>query len=105
MKTILHKAETRGRANNGWLDSHHSFSFANYYNPERVHFGALRVLNDDVVHPTKGFGAHPHDNMEVISIPLSGDLEHKDSMGNVWAGNNEDNGYFRFDLLMKILVH
>ena len=83
MKTILHKAATRGHANHGWLDSHHTFSFANYYNPERVHFGALRVLNDDVVHPTKGFGTHPHDNMEVISIPLSGDLEHKDSMGNV----------------------
>ncbi|MEO1451566.1 MAG: pirin family protein, partial [Bacteroidota bacterium] len=69
-------------ADHGWLDSHHSFSFANYYNPERVHFGALRVLNDDVVAPGRGFGTHPHDNMEIISIPLEGDLEHKDSMGN-----------------------
>ncbi|MCB0705345.1 MAG: pirin family protein [Saprospiraceae bacterium] len=83
MKTVLHKAETRGHANHGWLDSHHSFSFANYYNPERMHFGVLRVLNDDVVSGGKGFGTHPHDNMEIISIPLEGDLEHKDSMGNV----------------------
>ena len=82
-KTVLHKAETRGHANHGWLDSHHTFSFANYYDPERVHFGALRVLNDDQVAPAMGFGTHPHDNMEIISIPLSGDLEHKDSMGNV----------------------
>ncbi len=83
MKTVLHKANTRGHANHGWLDSHHSFSFANYYNPERVHFGVLRVLNDDRVAPGRGFGTHPHDNMEIISIPLEGDLEHKDSMGNV----------------------
>ena len=83
MNTILHKAETRGHANHGWLDSHHTFSFANYYNPERVHFGVLRVLNDDIVAPGKGFGTHPHDNMEIISIPLEGDLEHQDSMGNV----------------------
>jgi redox-sensitive bicupin YhaK (pirin superfamily) len=81
--TILHKAGTRGHANHGWLDSKHSFSFANYYNPDRMHFGVLRVLNDDTVHPGMGFGTHPHDNMEIISIPLSGDLEHKDSMGNV----------------------
>jgi redox-sensitive bicupin YhaK (pirin superfamily) len=80
---ILHKAETRGHADHGWLDSHHTFSFADYYNPERVHFGALRVLNDDRVNPGMGFGTHPHDNMEIISIPLEGDLEHKDSMGNV----------------------
>lgn len=82
MKTILHKSETRGHANHGWLDSHHTFSFANYYNPERVHFGTLRVLNDDRVTAGEGFGTHPHDNMEIISIPLFGDLEHKDSMGN-----------------------
>ena len=81
--TVLHKADTRGHANHGWLNSHHSFSFANYYNPERMHFGVLRVLNDDRVAPGMGFGTHPHDNMEIISIPLSGDLEHKDSMGNV----------------------
>ena len=82
MKTVLHKAETRGHANHGWLDSHHTFSFANYYDPSRIHFGALRVLNDDQVAGGRGFGEHPHDNMEIISIPLSGDLEHKDSMGN-----------------------
>lgn len=80
--TVLHKAETRGHANHGWLDSHHTFSFANYYNPERMHFGVLRVLNDDRVDPGMGFGRHPHDNMEIISIPLEGDLEHKDSMDN-----------------------
>lgn len=81
--TILHKADSRGHANHGWLDSHHTFSFANYYNPDRMHFGVLRVLNDDRVNPGMGFGTHPHDNMEIISIPLEGDLEHKDSMGNV----------------------
>lgn len=81
--TVLHLANTRGDANHGWLHSKHTFSFANYYNPERMHFGALRVLNDDKVAAGMGFGTHPHDNMEIISIPLSGDLEHKDSMGNV----------------------
>ncbi len=80
--TVLHKAETRGHANHGWLDSHHTFSFANYHNPDRMHFGVLRVLNDDRVDAGMGFGTHPHDNMEIISIPLEGDLEHKDSMGN-----------------------
>lgn len=82
MKTILHKADTRGHADHGWLNSHHTFSFANYYEPERMHFGLLRVLNDDTVAPSMGFGSHPHDNMEIVSIPLSGSLEHKDSMGN-----------------------
>jgi len=85
MKTVLHKANTRGHASHGWLDSHHTFSFAGYQNPERMHFGVLRVLNDDQVSAAKGFGTHPHDNMEIISIPLEGDLEHKDSMGNVAA--------------------
>ena len=88
--TVLHKSDTRGHANHGWLDSHHSFSFANYYNPERMHFGVLRVLNDDRVDPGMGFGTHPHDNMEIISIPLEGDLEHKDSMGNVAVIKNGD---------------
>jgi quercetin 2,3-dioxygenase len=88
--TILHKAETRGHANHGWLNSFHSFSFANYYNPERMHFGVLRVLNDDTVDGGRGFGTHPHDNMEIISIPLSGDLEHKDSMGNSTIIRNGD---------------
>lgn len=83
MNTIIHKAETRRNANHGWLNSYHTFSFANYYNPERMNFGVLRVLNDDIVEAGKGFGTHPHDNMEIISIPLEGDLEHKDSMGNV----------------------
>ena len=81
--TILHKAESRGYANHGWLNSYHTFSFAHYHNSERMHFGVLRVLNDDTVAAGMGFGTHPHDNMEIISIPLEGDLEHKDSMGNV----------------------
>ncbi|MBL7901243.1 MAG: pirin family protein [Bacteroidia bacterium] len=88
--SILHKADTRGKADHGWLMSYHTFSFANYYNPDRMHFGALRVLNDDRVNPGMGFGTHPHDNMEIISIPLEGDLEHKDSMGNVAVIKNGD---------------
>lgn len=88
--TVLHKAETRGHANHGWLNSYHTFSFANYYNPDRMHFGVLRVLNDDSVQAGMGFGTHPHDNMEIISIPLEGDLEHKDSMGNVAVIKNGD---------------
>lgn len=80
--TILHKAETRGTANHGWLKANFSFSFANYYNPERMHFGVLRVMNDDYIAAGMGFGTHPHDNMEIITIPLEGALEHKDSMGN-----------------------
>ena len=83
MNTVLHKANTRGNANHGWLNSYHSFSFANYYNPERMGFGKLRVLNDDYVKPGMGFNTHPHSNMEIISIPLEGDLEHQDSAGNV----------------------
>lgn len=89
-QTIIHKAETRGRANHGWLNSYHSFSFGSYYNPERMNFGALRVLNDDTVDAGMGFGKHPHDNMEIISIPLEGDLEHKDSMNNVAVIKNGD---------------
>lgn len=81
MKSVLHKANTRGHANHGWLDSHHTFSFAGYHNPTRVNFGALRVLNDDVVKGGGGFGQHPHDNMEIISIPLHGALEHGDNTG------------------------
>lgn len=90
MKTTLHKAETRGYANHGWLDSHHTFSFASYHNPERVRFGLLRVLNDDIVQPGGGFGTHPHDNMEIVSIPLNGALAHKDSTGNEHVINTGD---------------
>jgi quercetin 2,3-dioxygenase len=88
--SVLHRADTRGYANHGWLQSYHSFSFANYYNPERMHFGVLRVLNDDTVAAGMGFNTHPHDNMEIISIPLEGDLEHKDNMGNVAVIRNGD---------------
>lgn len=79
---VLHKANERGHADHGWLNAYHSFSFANWYNPDKVQFGVLRVLNDDTVAPGMGFGMHPHDNMEIITIPLEGDLAHKDSMGN-----------------------
>jgi redox-sensitive bicupin YhaK (pirin superfamily) len=82
-QTVLHKANTRGVADHGWLKSYQSFSFAGYYNPDRINFGALRVLNDDIVTGGMGFGEHPHDNMEIISIPLEGELQHKDSMGNI----------------------
>lgn len=81
MKTIVHSSASRGLANHGWLKSRHTFSFAGYHNPERVHFGALRVLNDDQVAGGQGFGTHPHDNMEIVSIPLQGDLAHQDSTG------------------------
>lgn len=81
MKKTIYKSETRGHEQHGWLNAHHTFSFANYYDPDRIHFGALRVLNDDIIQGGKGFGTHPHDNMEIITIPLEGALEHKDSMG------------------------
>lgn len=90
MKTIMHRSNTRGHAEHGWLDSHHTFSFASYHNPERVRFGLLRVLNDDIVQPGEGFGTHPHDNMEIVSIPLSGALAHKDSTGNEHVINTGD---------------
>ena len=82
MKTVLHTATSRGHAYHGWLNTYHTFSFANYYDPERVHFGALRVLNDDTIAEGEGFDTHPHDNMEIITIPLHGAVEHKDSMRN-----------------------
>lgn len=82
---IFHGADTRGHADHGWLNAHHSFSFAGYHDPSRIHFGALRVLNDDIVAPGMGFGKHPHDNMEIITIVLDGALEHKDSMGHTQA--------------------
>lgn len=80
--SVFHKSTSRGNANHGWLNAHHSFSFANYYDSQRMHFGVLRVLNDDIVAPSMGFGTHPHDNMEIITIPLRGALRHKDNMGN-----------------------
>jgi redox-sensitive bicupin YhaK (pirin superfamily) len=81
-KTVFHSADSRGHANHGWLNAHHSFSFANYYDPGRIHFGVLRVLNDDIVRGGTGFGKHPHDNMEIISVVLEGEIGHKDSMGH-----------------------
>jgi len=83
MKKVFHPAHSRGHADHGWLKANHSFSFANYFDPERMQFGALRVLNDDTIAPGMGFGTHPHDNMEIVTIPLEGALEHKDSMDNV----------------------
>ncbi len=90
MKTILHNADKRGHVNFGWLDSHHSFSFGHYYDPEKVQFGMLRVLNDDTIAGGSGFGKHPHDNMEIVSIPLYGALEHKDSTGTAKVINEND---------------
>lgn len=84
MKTILHKAKDRGHANHGWLNANHSFSFANYFDKDKIQFGALRVLNDDTIAPKMGFGTHPHDNMEIITIPLSGVLKHRDNIHQDW---------------------
>lgn len=84
MKIVVHKAEDRGFANHGWLQASHSFSFANYFDPDKIQFGALRVLNDDIIAPKMGFGTHPHDNMEIITIPLSGKLKHRDNMHDNW---------------------
>ncbi|WP_405571468.1 pirin family protein [Winogradskyella sp. Asnod2-B02-A] len=84
MKKVIHKAVSRGFANHGWLQANHSFSFASWNDPERVHFGALRVLNDDIIAPKMGFGTHPHDNMEIITIPLKGVLKHRDNMTDDW---------------------
>lgn len=90
MKTIFHAADRRGHVSLGWLDSHHSFSFGNYYDPEKIHFGMLRVLNDDVITGGSGFGTHGHNNMEIVSIPLNGALEHKDSTGTQAVINEND---------------
>ena len=84
MKTVIHKSEDRGHADHGWLKANHSFSFAGYFNPSKIHFGALRVLNDDTIAPNMGFGEHPHENMEIITVPLQGVLKHRDSMHNAW---------------------
>ena len=89
MKKTIHRAATRGYADHGWLRTHHTFSFAGYYDPGRIHFGALRVLNDDTVAPGEGFGTHPHENMEIVSLVLSGALRHGDSMGNMNASREE----------------
>lgn len=85
MELVLHQSQTRGHADHGWLKSHHSFSFANYFNPERMGFGLLRVINDDIIAPSRGFGTHPHQNMEIISVPIYGELKHKDTMGNEYV--------------------
>ena len=90
MNSVVHKANTRGHADHGWLKANHSFSFANYYNPARMNFGVIRVLNDDSIAPKRGFGTHPHDNMEIITIPLEGDLKHQDNMGNGTVIKNGD---------------
>lgn len=90
IKTVLYKSSNRGSTKLDWLDSKHSFSFGEYYNPGCTHFGALRVLNDDIVEPEKGFGTHPHNNMEIISIVLEGALEHKDNMGSIQVIKKDD---------------
>ena len=81
-KSVIHRAKTRGYFDHGWLKTYHTFSFAGYYDKSRIHFGMLRVINDDVIAPGKGFGTHPHDNMEIVTLPLSGSLAHRDSMGH-----------------------
>jgi quercetin 2,3-dioxygenase len=90
MPTVIHRSEERGTTELGWLHSRHSFSFGQYNNPEKERFGLLRVLNDDIVEPGEGFGTHPHSNMEIISIVLKGQLEHRDSMGNGSVINEGD---------------
>lgn len=90
MKTQIYRASDRGFANYGWLQANYSFSFANYFNPDKLHFGALRVLNDDLIAPSMGFGTHPHDNMEIITIPLKGVLKHRDSMHDNWQEVHPD---------------
>ena len=90
MKKEVHRADSRGYAYHGWLRSYHSFSFAGYHNPQRMNFGALRVFNDDIVAPSMGFGQHPHDNMEIVSIPLRGSLEHEDTEGNHFVIKTND---------------
>ncbi|MFM2206405.1 MAG: hypothetical protein RL213_380 [Bacteroidota bacterium] len=82
MKSVFHPAQERGHADHGWLDAHHSFSFASWHDPSRIRFGVLRVLNDDIVAANAGFGMHPHQDMEIITVPLSGSLQHRDDMGN-----------------------
>jgi len=82
LEKIIHKSDSRGFVDHGWLKARHSFSFADYYNPEKMNFGLLRVLNDDIVEPGMGFGTHPHKNMEIVTIPLKGKLEHRDSTGH-----------------------
>ena len=90
LKKTMHRANTRGYADHGWLKTYHTFSFADYYDPSRIRFGLLRVLNDDIVEPGMGFGTHPHDNMEIVTIPLAGALEHKDSTGGGGIINSGD---------------
>ena len=104
MKKIFHPAATRGKADYGWLQAKYSFSFANYFNPQRLQFGLLRVLNDDIVAPAMGFGRHPHQNMEIVTIPQFGAVKHKDSMGNegiVAAGDIQVMSFFKFGCFLK----
>lgn len=89
-KKVIHRAASRGHANFGWLDAYYTFSFGRYYDPERVDFGMLRVLNDNILTPGAGFGTHPHDNMDILTIPLEGNLEYRDSKGNVFIVNRGD---------------